>query len=75
MATRFDVTMQWTDETREIGHRECLEDLVIEACDETDAIAQARAIRPWVTSVQVQGIHGTAIAFDGSCHRWDRDAE
>jgi len=70
---RYDVTVQWTDMLREPGYQERLEDLVVDAGDTVQsAIDVAKTVRTNVTSVQVHGIAGTAIAFVSPTHSWHR---
>lgn len=73
MATKYDVTVQYTDTSRDPGYQETRADLVVEAEDTDDAFERARTAKPNVSSVQIQGIHGAAVAFDGaSWHRYYR---
>jgi len=70
---RYDVTVQWTDETREPGYQERIETMIVEAGDTPDsAIAVARTLRPNASRVQVHGVAGTGIAFDGRANVWTR---
>jgi hypothetical protein len=61
----YDVTIQWKDTSRAPGYQAVSEDLVVCAESFAAAIVAARAMRPNVSRVQVQGIAGTGIAFDG----------
>lgn len=67
--TKYDVTIQHTDASREPGYQETLVDLVIEAEGPEAAFAVARAARPSVSIVQIHGVHGADIAFDGASWR------
>lgn len=70
IGTKYDLTIQWTDASREPGYRETCEAFVIAAGSVDAAIAAARALRSNVTSVQVHGVAGTGIAFQGPAFSW-----
>lgn len=70
----YDVSIQWSDKTKEPGYQETLEDIVVTAERMEEAIDAARASRPCVSSVKVQGATGTAIAFVGPAHYWSAKA-
>jgi hypothetical protein len=63
--SRYDVTIQWTDRSCDPGYQEAVESAIVEADSADAAFAAARSLRPLVSSVQVHGVAGTAIAFDG----------
>ena len=70
---RYDATIQHKDGGREIGYRETIEDITVSADSIEQAFALAFHSRPAVSRVQLHGIRGTTIAFDGP--RWSRRAK
>lgn len=67
---KYDLTIQWTDESRELGYQETCETLAVPAASVDAAIEAARALRSNVTRVQVHGVAGTGIAFHGAAFVW-----
>lgn len=72
---KYDLTIHWTDPTRERGYQATTEDLVIEAGTLGEAITMARESRPDVRHVQVHGLAGRAVALVGPTHYWSAPPE
>lgn len=72
--TRYDVTVQWADLTKENGYQQELASAVVEAASPEEALEAGRSLRPNVSRVQVHGVAGTGVAFQGAAFAWATDS-
>jgi hypothetical protein len=64
--TKYDITIQWTDGAQQPGYQETIESAVVAAESLDAAFAAGFALRPQVSRVQIHGVAGTGIAYQGA---------